>query len=99
MPVQIDMEMPQNCYECPLMVWCDQCEGYSNRCAYDQEIDCGFVIKAYKGNIVKEDHSNGTLWSRPERCPLREVDDRVEELEKKLRDVGSSPFDEQLGRK
>ena len=43
---------------------------------------------------------------RPDSCPLKEADDKVmslrekiQELEKKLHDMGASPFDAQIGRK
>ena len=69
--ILIDFPMPQNCYECPLMMRCDECEGYNNRCPLDDQIDCGYVVR--RGNVVTVDRSNMTLWDRPERCPLKEV--------------------------
>lgn len=69
--ILIDMPMPQNCYECPIMMHCDECEGYNNRCPLDDDIDCGYVVR--RGTVVIKDRSNLTLWSRPERCALREV--------------------------
>lgn len=69
--ILIDFPMPQNCYECSLMTRCDECEGYHNRCPLDDLIDCGYVVR--RGTVVIQDRSNLTLWSRPERCPLKEV--------------------------
>lgn len=70
--IQIDMPMPENCYECPLMVHCDTCEGYNNQCAYNNEIDCGYVLLRRQEEVI--DRSNGTLQGRHPSCPLREVE-------------------------
>lgn len=76
MSVLIDMEMPKNCYVCPLMVWCNPCEGHSNHCVFDWEMDCGYIVyKSYRSKEVKADYSNGTYTSRHRDCPLREVED------------------------
>ena len=69
--ILIDLPMPENCYECPIMMHCDDCEGYNNRCPLDGNIDCGYVVR--RGEVVWEDRSGGTLWIRHPDCPLKDV--------------------------
>lgn len=67
----------------------------------DNCIDCQLIAEEYTGAGVYE-----CVWlqkkclrnQRRKDCPLKEVDDRIQELEKKLHDVGASPFDAQIGR-
>lgn len=74
MSIMIDMEMPENCYVCPLMMWCDPCEGYSNHCVFGWEMDCGYIMyKSYRSKEVIADHSNGTYTSRHKDCPLKGI--------------------------
>lgn len=72
--ILIDKPMPDNCYECPIMMHCDDCEGWPNRCALDESIDCGYVVR--HGEVVKEDRSNDTLWFRHPKCPLIEISEK-----------------------
>lgn len=81
--ILIDMEMPVSCDECPAR------DEY-NACAF-------FELRGH------EDWCSNFM--RPDSCPLKEADDKVmslrekiQELEKKLHDVGASPFDAQIGR-
>lgn len=83
--VLIDMPMPESCYECPLMMWCDPCEGHNNHCVFGWEIDCGYIVyKNWKTKEVKGDYSCGTYTNRHKDCPLREVEDPWLDLQKKL---------------
>lgn len=58
--IQIDMEMPENCQECPLKMPCNYCEGYTDKCVIDRGNE--HYVTAYE---------NGRL---PD-CPLREVEE------------------------
>lgn len=69
--ILIDLPMPDSCYECPIMMRCDDCEGYNNGCPLDGNIDCGYVVR--RGEVVTKDRSNDTLWFRHPKCPLEEV--------------------------
>lgn len=77
--ILIDMPMPENCYECPLMMHCDDCEGYNNRCALNENIDCGYIVyKDFQTKALAGDHSNGAYTSRHKECPLFETGRIVE---------------------
>ena len=77
--IQIDMPMPDNFYECPLMMHCDDCEGYNNRCALNENIDCGYIVyKDFRTKALAGDHSNGAYTSRHKECPLFETGRIVE---------------------
>lgn len=67
--IAIDMEMPANCYECPLNSRCDDCGKRYNYCVLTGA-SLG-LARRIGGKLY--DLSNGTLRERATNCPLREV--------------------------
>ena len=115
MPIKIDMEMPESCDECPARDeeygacvffelrghedWCsnfmrpDSCplkeaDDDENHEDLAKEVERAREeyrrLQALNANLMKQMMS---LWAT------------IEKLEKKLHDVGASPFDAQIGRK
>ena len=60
MAILIDMDMPENCGKCEILVDCDGCEGWQCMCGITHR-DIGYA------------RDKDAMTSKPDWCPLKEV--------------------------